>query len=128
MKKICAVMVGLLMFGAANANVASSDYVSTTFATKESLNAKYDALDAKVVTDGTVIKSTNKVNENLVALDRALASTLSGVANASGTGNMVTGIQVSSDGKQVQAIKGNVKIPIGSASATGDYADIWVAN
>lgn len=91
------------------------------------------ALAGKLSTTGTAAKATADANGNSIvdtyATKTQLSSyvtttTLNGLdSTSSGTGAVVTG--VSQTNGKVAVTKGNVKIPVGSESAT-TYATIWI--
>lgn len=91
------------------------------------------ALAGKLSTTGTAAKATADANGNNIvdtyATKTQLSSyvtttTLNGLdSTSSGTGAVVTG--VSQTNGKVAVTKGNVKIPVGSESAT-TYATIWI--
>lgn len=82
------------------------------------------ALAGKLSTSGTAAKATADANGNNIASTYATKSQITALdSTSSGTGAVVTAVS-QTDGK-VSVTKGNVKIPVGSESAT-TYATIWV--
>ena len=78
----------------------------------------------KLSTSGTAAKATADANGNNIASTYATKSQITALdSTSSGTGAVVTAVS-QTDGK-VSVTKGNVKIPVGSESAT-TYATIWV--
>lgn len=82
------------------------------------------ALAGKLSTTGTAAKATADAKGNNIANTYATKAQLTALdSTSSGTGAVVTNVS-QTDGK-VSVTKGNVKIPVGSATATS-YATIWV--
>ncbi len=94
--------------------VATSGAVTVNSATKaDSATAAASATKATQDASGNVITTTYATKAQLTALD----------SSTSGSGAVVTDVS-QTDGK-VTVTKGNVQIPVGSATAT-TYATIWV--
>ena len=82
------------------------------------------ALADKLSTTGTAAKATADANGNNIANTYATKAQINALDSTStGTGAVVTNVS-QTDG-QVSVTKGNVQIPVGSATAT-TYATIWV--
>ncbi len=82
------------------------------------------ALAGKLSTNGTAAKATADANGNNIANTYATKAQLTELdSTSSGSGAVVTNVS-QTDGK-VSVTKGNVQIPVGSATATS-YATIWV--
>ena len=82
------------------------------------------ALAGKLSTTGTAAKATADANGNNIANTYATKAQLTALdSTSSGSGAVVTNVS-QKDGK-VSVTKGNVQIPVGSATATS-YATIWV--
>ena len=82
------------------------------------------ALAGKLSTTGTAAKATADAKGNNIADTYATKAQLTALdSTSSGTGAVVTNVS-QTDGK-VSVTKGNVQIPVGSATATS-YATIWV--
>ncbi len=82
------------------------------------------ALAGKLSTTGTAAKATADANGNNIANTYATKAQLTALdSTSSGSGAVVTNVS-QEDGK-VSVTKGNVQIPVGSATATS-YATIWV--
>ena len=82
------------------------------------------ALAGKLSTTGTAAKATADANGNNIANTYATKVQLTALdSTSSGSGAVVTNVS-QTDGK-VSVTKGNVQIPVGSATAT-TYATIWV--
>ena len=82
------------------------------------------ALAGKLSTTGTAAKATADANGNNIADTYATKAQLTALdSTSSGSGAVVTDVS-QTDGK-VSVTKGNVQIPVGSATATS-YATIWV--
>ena len=82
------------------------------------------ALAGKLSTTGTAAKATADANGNNIADTYATKAQLTALdSTSSGSGAVVTDVS-QTDGK-VSVTKGNVQIPVGSATAT-TYATIWV--
>ena len=82
------------------------------------------ALAGKLSTTGTAAKATADANGNNIANTYATKAQLTALdSTSSGSGAVVTNVS-QTDGK-VSVTKGNVQIPVGSATATS-YATIWV--
>ena len=78
----------------------------------------------KLSTTGTAAKATADANGNNIANTYATKAQLTALdSTSSGSGAVVTSVS-QKDGK-VSVTKGNVQIPVGSATAT-TYATIWV--
>ena len=82
------------------------------------------ALAGKLSTTGTAAKATADASGNNIANTYATKAQLTALdSTSSGSGAVVTNVS-QTDGK-VSVTKGNVQIPVGSATATS-YATIWV--
>lgn len=82
------------------------------------------ALAGKLSTTGTAAKATADASGNVITTTYATKAQLTALdSTVSGTGAVVTGVS-QTDGK-VTVTKGNVQIPVGSATAT-TYATMWV--
>lgn len=82
------------------------------------------ALEGKLSTTGTAAKATADASGNNIANTYATKAQLTALdSTSSGSGAVVTNVS-QTDGK-VSVTKGNVQIPVGSATATS-YATIWV--
>ena len=82
------------------------------------------ALAGKLSTTGTAAKATADASGNNIANTYATKAQLTALdSTSSGSGAVVTNVS-QKDGK-VSVTKGNVQIPVGSATATS-YATIWV--
>lgn len=102
-----------------NANISSSAAIA-----QSKISGLTDALAEKLSTTGTAAKATADAKGNNIADTYATKSQINALDSTStGTGAVVTGVS-QTDGK-VSVTKGNVQIPVGSATATS-YATIWV--
>lgn len=102
-----------------NANISSSAAIA-----QSKISGLTDALAGKLSTTGTAAKATADANGNNIANTYATKAQLTALdSTSSGTGAVVTNVS-QTDGK-VSVTKGNVQIPVGSATATS-YATIWV--
>ena len=95
--------------------VATSGAVTVSHAANaDSATTAASATKATQDASGNVITTTYATKAQLTALD----------SSTSGSGAVVTNVS-QTDGK-VTVTKGNVQIPVGSATATDSYATIWV--
>ena len=102
-----------------NANISSSAAIA-----QSKISGLTDALAGKLSTTGTAAKATADANGNNIANTYATKAQLTALdSTSSGSGAVVTNVS-QTDGK-VSVTKGNVQIPVGSATATS-YATIWV--
>ena len=102
-----------------NANISSSAAIA-----QSKISGLTDALAGKLSTTGTAAKATADANGNNIADTYATKAQLTALdSTSSGSGAVVTDVS-QTDGK-VSVTKGNVQIPVGSATAT-TYATIWV--
>ena len=102
-----------------NANISSSAAIA-----QSKISGLTDALAGKLSTNGTAAKATADANGNNIADTYATKAQLTALdSTSSGSGAVVTKVS-QTDGK-VSVTKGNVQIPVGSATAT-TYATIWV--
>lgn len=99
--------------GAVTVNSATRADSATTATTATNATNATNATKATQDASGNVITSTYATKSQITALD----------STSTGTGAVVTGVS-QTDGK-VTVTKGNVQIPVGSATAT-TYATIWV--
>lgn len=82
------------------------------------------ALSGKLATTGTAARATADASGNNIASTYATKAQLNNLdATATGTGAVIVNVS-QTDGK-ITATKGNVRIPVGSATGT-TYATIWV--
>ncbi len=82
------------------------------------------ALSGKLATTGTAARATADASGNNIASTYATKAQLNNLdATATGTGAVIVNVS-QTDGK-ITATKGNVQIPVGSATGT-TYATIWV--
>lgn len=100
--------------GAVTVNSATRADSATTATTATNATNATNATKATQDASGNVITSTYATKSQITALD----------STSTGTGAVVTGVS-QTDGK-VTVTKGNVQIPVGSATATDSYATIWV--
>ena len=102
-----------------NANISSSAAIA-----QSKISGLTDALAGKLSTTGTAAKATADAKGNNIADTYATKAQLTALdSTSSGSGAVVTDVS-QKDGK-VSVTKGNVQIPVGSATAT-TYATIWV--
>ena len=100
--------------GAVTVNSATRADSATTATTATNATNATNATKATQDASGNVITTTYATKAQLTALD----------SSTSGSGAVVTDVS-QTDGK-VTVTKGNVQIPVGSATATDSYATIWV--
>lgn len=127
MKKILIIFMGIIMVGGvAHADVVSTQYLNAQLLDKATVGSvttvanNVGDINALATSDKTsVVGAINSVNTVANAAKATADTAVQGFTN-SGTGYVVTGVT-----DKGTVTRGNVQIPVGSATAT-TYAQIWV--